>query len=79
MTNWYQCDVYNGLGVIETVVYQSNNDEQALADAWTYGEPVSDPEPVENLSTVEYFEHYAVERTQDDIAWIPYGDYCYDS
>jgi len=48
--------------------------EAARTNAGLRGSPVSDPEPLEKITNIEYHEHYAIERDGNDIIHHAFKD-----
>lgn len=72
-TNLYLCDVEK-FDSIRTVCYAADDMEQAKARSWDHGDPVADPEALENTASIEYHEYYAVETTGKDVIHHAFKD-----
>lgn len=47
---YYNADIRNSAGTIETVCYKADGMRDARAKAWEFGELMSDPEPMEGFN-----------------------------
>lgn len=73
MNRLYLCDVITSTG-IRSVLVSGVSMEAARTNAGLRGSPVSDPEPLEKITNIEYHEHYAIERDGNDIIHHAFKD-----
>ena len=49
MNEYYAVDVDYGNGAIETITIEADSVLDALSKSWNYGQPVADPEVIDNV------------------------------